>query len=377
VSAPVRGLAQRFLRLPVGASLVIPRLDQDKRSEVAVERQAKRRRQTGGPSTPGAGRACVSFGQSPALGPGSRDGLSVHTVRDDSWRETGKPCRETSTLRGRAKICVQQICQPVNGRRHGGACGNQETCSPSYRESGDGKTKRPPNPQRSAFLRKSRKHGPLNLAPYLYFIGAQSSGPSGGDCTLPRSPGLDIGRTALLGRGLIPLTRAHVPPVRSPLRWGGLTGRRAVTLASPPARKDCSFRTTKNAARPQAPELCSTPGFLRGAVSGAREISIGALLPCLLHETIRPDFENGNAFLVAQFVRKPDPLFGLRSSPSLPPKQVERTIIHVRIKVKKLCGSDRQSVSGSLPACEPGWRVPWQSVHRLVPARSNRGACRC
>jgi hypothetical protein len=74
----------------------------------------------------------------------------------------------------------------------------------------------------------------------FYVIGAQSSGPSGGDCTLPRSPGLDIGRTALLGRGLIPLTRAHVPPVRSPLRWGGLTGRRVVTLASPPARKDCS-----------------------------------------------------------------------------------------------------------------------------------------
>jgi isopentenyl diphosphate isomerase/L-lactate dehydrogenase-like FMN-dependent dehydrogenase len=34
---------------------------------------------------------------------------------------------------------------------------------------------------------RSRKHGPLNLAPYLYFIGAPLSGPSGGDCTLPRS----------------------------------------------------------------------------------------------------------------------------------------------------------------------------------------------
>jgi hypothetical protein len=30
------------------------------------------------------------------LGPGSRDGLSVHTVRDDSWRNAGKLCRETS-----------------------------------------------------------------------------------------------------------------------------------------------------------------------------------------------------------------------------------------------------------------------------------------
>jgi hypothetical protein len=41
--------------------------------------------------------------------------------------------------------------------------------------------------------------------------------------------------------------------------------------------------------------LCSTPGFLGGAVSGAREINNGALLPYILHETIRPDFENGNA----------------------------------------------------------------------------------
>jgi hypothetical protein len=83
----------------------------------------------------------------------------------------------------------------------------------------------------------SRKHGPLNLAPLFYVIGAQSSGPSGGDCTLPRSPGLVSGRTALLGLRFVSLTRAHVPPVRSPLRWGGLTGRRVVTLASPPARK--------------------------------------------------------------------------------------------------------------------------------------------
>ncbi len=45
---------------------------------------------------------CVSFGLIFALGPGSRDGLSVHTVRDDSWGETGRPCRETSPLRGRA-----------------------------------------------------------------------------------------------------------------------------------------------------------------------------------------------------------------------------------------------------------------------------------
>jgi hypothetical protein len=75
----------------------------------------------GDPVLPALVAHCVSFGQSPALDPGSRDGLSVHTVRDDSLRETGKPCREASTLRGRAKICVQQICQPVNGRRPPGA----------------------------------------------------------------------------------------------------------------------------------------------------------------------------------------------------------------------------------------------------------------
>jgi hypothetical protein len=141
----------------------------------------------------------------------------------------------------------------------------------------------------------SRKHGPLNLAPLFYVIGAQSSGPSGGDCTLPRSPGLVSGRTALLGLRFVSLTRAHVPPVRSPLRWGGLTGRRVVTLASPPARKKYSFRTTENAARPQAPGLCSTRPFRAGAVSGAREIRYGALLPHILHETIRPDFEDRNA----------------------------------------------------------------------------------
>jgi hypothetical protein len=40
--------------------------------------------------------------------------------------------------------------------------------------------------------RNKRKHGPLRFAPYLYFIGAPLSGPSGGDCTLPRSPVLDL-----------------------------------------------------------------------------------------------------------------------------------------------------------------------------------------
>ena len=207
-------------RMPQSHSLPLSSPGLTKTSEAKWRSKGKRSAavRPGDPVLPALVAHFASFGQSAALGPGSRDGLSVHTVRDDSFRETGKPCRETSTLRGRAKICVQQICQPVNGRRHGGACGNQSICSPSYRESGDGTMRRPPNPRRSAFLRKSRKHGPLNLAPLFYVIGAQSSGPSGGDCTLPRSPGLVGGRTALLGRGLIPLTRAHVPPVRSPLR---------------------------------------------------------------------------------------------------------------------------------------------------------------
>jgi hypothetical protein len=91
--------------------------------------------------------------------------------------------------------------------------------------------------------RNKRKHGPLRFAPYLYFIGAPLSGPSGGDCTLPRSPDLDSGRTACprQGSGRSPCKKKRKRPVEA--------------------------RT----ARPQAPGLCSTPGFLRGAVSGARK----------------------------------------------------------------------------------------------------------
>jgi hypothetical protein len=89
----------------------------------------------GDPVLPALVARCVSFGQSPALGPGSRDGLSVHTVRDDSFERNGKavpgnlhPPWQGKNLR--AGKPQQKICQPVNGRRHGGACGNQETCSP-------------------------------------------------------------------------------------------------------------------------------------------------------------------------------------------------------------------------------------------------------
>jgi hypothetical protein len=76
-------------------SIVIPRLDQDKRSEVAVERQAKRRRQTGGPSTPGAGRACVLRTESLRWIPdhvmdfqSTRSGMTVGEKRES---RAGKP----------------------------------------------------------------------------------------------------------------------------------------------------------------------------------------------------------------------------------------------------------------------------------------------
>jgi hypothetical protein len=86
----------------------------------------------GDPVLPALVAHCVSFGLLFAMVPGSRDGLSVHTVRDDSWRETGNGC-------GMA------LC--------------------------------PPNPQRSAFLRKSRNRGPQGITPVLYFIGAPPSSP--------------------------------------------------------------------------------------------------------------------------------------------------------------------------------------------------------
>ena len=95
-------------------------------------------------------------------------------------------------------------------------------------------------------------------------IGAQSSGPSGGDCTLPRSVFLLVEQ---LYSDLSVLAPFSIP----------------------------EYRRFRIAVRHEANTLCSTPGFLRGAVSGAREIRHGALLPCILHETIRPDFENGNA----------------------------------------------------------------------------------
>jgi hypothetical protein len=81
----------------------------------------------------------------------------------------------------------------------------------------------------------SRKHGPLNLAPLFYVIGAQSSGPSGGDCTLPRSPGLVSGRTACprQGSGRSPCKKKRKRPVET----------------------DCPSASTR---------LCSTPGFPPG-----------------------------------------------------------------------------------------------------------------
>jgi hypothetical protein len=186
------------------------------------------------------------------LGPGSRDGLtstrSGMTVGEMRESCAGKP----HALRGR--LCLvfanTSVSAPVRGLAqrlsrclpcHGGGVmrgPSQDASHPSDREAGLPAHAEAFTRSGNCRERNKRKHGPLRFAPYLYFIGAPLSGPSGGDCTLPRSPGLDSGRTALLGLRFVPLTRAHVPPVRSPLRWGGLTGRRVVTLASPPARKD-------------------------------------------------------------------------------------------------------------------------------------------
>jgi hypothetical protein len=223
----------------------------------------------GDPVLPALVAPCESFGQSPALGPGSRDGLSVHTVRDDSLRETGKPCRETSTLRGRAKICVQQICQPVNGRRHGGACGNQSICSPSYRESGDGTMRRPPNPRRSAFLRKSRKHGPLNLAP-LFLFNRRS-------------------------------TRAARPVVTAPFRAHlALILVEQLVLARARAVLHDLEEETKEACRDRLPVRKHQSCAVRPDSSGGRcrvpaSADRKALLLRATCETIRPDFEDRNA----------------------------------------------------------------------------------
>jgi hypothetical protein len=64
---------------------------------------------------------------------------------------------------------------------------------------------------------KSRNTGHSILHRCFVFIGAQSSGPSGGDCTLPRSPGLDIGRTACprQGSGRSPCKKKRKRPVET------------------------------------------------------------------------------------------------------------------------------------------------------------------
>jgi hypothetical protein len=198
--------------------------------------------------------------------------------------KTGKLCRETSCppwqalfgfrehVRVRARSRAERLsrCLPCHG---GGVMRgpSQDASHPSDREAG-----LPAHAQAASRKRGSRElketagnTGHSILHRCFYVIGAQSSGPSGGDCTLPRSPGLDCGRTALLGPA----------------------GPRAVLHTWMPAFLYCCPAKTEA----EAPELCSTPGFLRGAVSGAREISNGALLPHVLHETIRPDFEDRNA----------------------------------------------------------------------------------
>ena len=58
----------------------------------------------------------------------------------------------------------EQICQPANGRRHGGACGKERTgllmlvVSCLHGEV-------PAQPVGASVLLKTRKHGPLSVAP--------------------------------------------------------------------------------------------------------------------------------------------------------------------------------------------------------------------
>jgi hypothetical protein len=69
----------------------------------------------------------ASFGLLSALGPGSRDGLSVHTVRDDSLRETGKLCRETSCPPWQALISFREHVR-VRARSRAGATLSKAPC---------------------------------------------------------------------------------------------------------------------------------------------------------------------------------------------------------------------------------------------------------
>jgi hypothetical protein len=131
--------------------------------------QAKRRRQTGGPSTPGASRVCPSdsalrrlrriqkrdcallmlhsLKRKAPLVPGSRDGLSVHTVRDDSWRTDGKtvpgnlhpPWQASIGFREHVRVRARSRTDDFAGRKilccHGGGSDaeNFTGCLPSER----------------------------------------------------------------------------------------------------------------------------------------------------------------------------------------------------------------------------------------------------
>jgi hypothetical protein len=142
--------------------------------------------------------------------PGSRDGLtstrSGMTVGEMRESCAGKP----HALRGR--LCLvfanTSVSAPVRGLAqrlsrclpcHGGGVmrgPSQDASHPSDREAGLPAHAEAFTRSGNCRERNKRKHGPLRFAPYLYFIGAPLSGPSGGDCTLPRSPDLDSGRTA-------------------------------------------------------------------------------------------------------------------------------------------------------------------------------------
>jgi hypothetical protein len=110
----------------------------------------------------------------------TRSGMTVGEKRESC---AGKPQALLGRLTLPPRCAAAGFCSPCSARLRGaGQAAPAET---------------PPAQGGCRELNEtSRKHGPLNLAPLFYVIGAQSSGPSGGDCTLPRSPDLVSGRTA-------------------------------------------------------------------------------------------------------------------------------------------------------------------------------------
>jgi hypothetical protein len=241
--------------------------------------------------------------------PGSRDGLtstrSGMTVGEMRESCAGKP----HALRGR--LCLvfanTSVSAPVRGLAqrlsrclpcHGGGVmrePSQDASHPSDREAGLPAHAEAFTRSGNCRERNKRKHGPLRFAPYLYFIGAPLSGPSGGDCTLPRSPDLDSGRTAC---PRLEVCFAHASsrpsgPFAAPLGRPDRPARSHACLASGseevflPNHRELPVRKHQGCAvRPD-----SSGGRCRVPANADRK----ALLLRATCETIRPDFEDRNA----------------------------------------------------------------------------------